>query len=330
LVGVLWIPLFVGAGEEGTPDLGASLGTTVTYDMKTPWAVLKVKRLDGPDSFEAWVSSDVPLDGWLLTRKGSPKPLGRKNLNAVYSFHFKAPQKFSDDINLTVFPLVDGSPQPLAVSWSAKASLSEGSDEGQDPWMRWQDDPSRPYNAVVQGLFVSAVKSYRADRLDEAMKALDKALTLDPTQPQVLDLREKMLEGAGSPTRRTELREAKTLLKKGDPKGAMRKADALLVLDAKDEEAAEIKKKAEAVLEGDEPKRVRPARRTHQKSPTPSEDPEAHGRADQAYNLGLESYRKGNREGAKSFWEQALQNDPHHLQARRALERLEAEQPKSR
>jgi tetratricopeptide (TPR) repeat protein len=313
--------------EVGNPAPESSMGVTQTYDLKTPWAALKVKRTEESNSFETWVSSDVPLDGWLLTRKGSSKPLGRKTLNAVYGFHFKVPQTFSDELVLTVFPLVDGSPQPLVVSWSEKVLPGASSEEGVDPWMQWHGDPTRPYNGVVQGLFVSAVKSYRADRLDEAMKTLDKALALDPSQPQVLDLREKMLEGAGSPTRRKDLREAKKLLKNGDPEAALKITDALLALDAKDEEASILKKKIEAVLEGKNPKPVRQARKPRKESAAPSEDPLSQGRADQAYNLGLESYRKGNWGGAKSFWEQALQNNPHHLQARRALERLQAEQP---
>jgi tetratricopeptide (TPR) repeat protein len=299
-----------------------------TYNLKTPWAVLSVKRVEGPDSFETWVSSDVPLDGWVLTQKGSRKPLGRRNLNAVYEFHFKVPQAFSEDLVLTVFPMVDGSPQPLVVSWSdGSRENAESPDASADPWLQWHDDSSRPYNRVVQGLFVSAVKSYRSDRSEEAMKALDKALTLDPSHPQVLDLREKILENAGSPTRLKDLREANALLKNGKPQSALKMTDALLAKDAKDSEALALKEKIEAVLEESNPKAAQRGRRARSKGVVPSEDPEAKARADQAYNLGLESYRKGNWGAAQSFWEQALQNDPHYLQAQRALDRLKAEQP---
>jgi tetratricopeptide (TPR) repeat protein len=295
--------------------------------MKTPWAVLRVMRSGDSGSFETWVSSDVPLDGWLVTRKGSRNPLGRKTLNAVYNLHFKISHPFSEDLVLTVFPIVDGSPQPLVVSWLANSDKNTGvPEETLDPWLQWHSDPSRPYNRVVQGLFISAVKSYRAERMDEAMKDLDKALTLDASNPQVIELREKILEGEGSPTRLQDLREAKSLLKNGNPKAALAKADVLLAMDATDAEALALKKKIEAVLEGAEPKSVR-KRRARLKTMVPSEDPEARGRADQAYNLGLESYRKGNWGAARSFWEQALQNDPHYLQARRALDRLKAEQP---
>jgi tetratricopeptide (TPR) repeat protein len=319
-------PAAAEAGEGGSISSTASEGQT--YSLKTPWAVLKVKRVEGPDSFETWVSSDVPLDGWLLTKKGSRKTLGRKNLNAVYEFNFKIPQSFSEDLVLTVFPIVDGSPQPLVVSWSDGNPPKGGAPEGEvDPWLQWHGDSSRPYNRVVQGLFLSAVKSYRVDRSDEAMKGLDKALTLDPSNPQVLDLREKILEGAGSPTRRKDLREARALLKKGKSRAALEITDALLAKDAKDSEALNLKKQIETVLDETNARPAKKTRRTRSKSAAPSEDPEARGRADQAYNLGLESYRKGNWGAAKSFWEQALQNDPHYLQAQRALDRLKSEQP---
>jgi tetratricopeptide (TPR) repeat protein len=47
--------------------------------------------------------------------------------------------------------------------------------------------------------------------------------------------------------------------------------------------------------------------------------------ADQAYNLGLESYRKGNWAEAMKFWEEVLRYVPGHAQAKRNLDRLRLE-----
>ena len=45
-------------------------------------------------------------------------------------------------------------------------------------------------------------------------------------------------------------------------------------------------------------------------------------KADRAYNLGLDCYRKGDLDGAKRFWEETLSYQPGHFQAKRNLERL--------
>jgi tetratricopeptide (TPR) repeat protein len=50
-------------------------------------------------------------------------------------------------------------------------------------------------------------------------------------------------------------------------------------------------------------------------------------KADEAYNLGLESYRNGNLDDAKKFWSQTLDLNPQHLQAKRDLDRLLEEHP---
>ncbi|HUO57909.1 MAG TPA: hypothetical protein VMV05_07000, partial [bacterium] len=50
-------------------------------------------------------------------------------------------------------------------------------------------------------------------------------------------------------------------------------------------------------------------------------------KADEAYNLGLESYRKEDYVSAKKFWEETLQFQPNHPQARRNLDRLKDEHP---
>jgi hypothetical protein len=50
-------------------------------------------------------------------------------------------------------------------------------------------------------------------------------------------------------------------------------------------------------------------------------------KADEAYNLGLDSYRKDDFSSAKKFWEETLQIDPNYLQARQNLDRLTQEHP---
>jgi tetratricopeptide (TPR) repeat protein len=61
------------------------------------------------------------------------------------------------------------------------------------------------------------------------------------------------------------------------------------------------------------------------KSNETSEDSQA--KADEAYNLGVESYRKDNWVEAKRFWVQAVELNPQHLQAKRSLDRLLEDHP---
>jgi tetratricopeptide (TPR) repeat protein len=59
----------------------------------------------------------------------------------------------------------------------------------------------------------------------------------------------------------------------------------------------------------------------------PEDSDDAQAEADQTYNLGLESYRNGNYADAEKFWQQTLEIDPNHVQAKKNLIRLKAEHP---
>jgi len=54
---------------------------------------------------------------------------------------------------------------------------------------------------------------------------------------------------------------------------------------------------------------------------------ERKAKADEAYNLGLDSYRKDDFVSAKKFWEEALKIDSQYIQAQQNLDRLNQEHP---
>ncbi len=54
---------------------------------------------------------------------------------------------------------------------------------------------------------------------------------------------------------------------------------------------------------------------------------DSRAKADGTYNLGLESYRKGDLAAAKRYWTQTLEWDPRNAQAKKNLERLQSEHP---
>lgn len=331
LAAAAWMPgmaASAGAGEapSGTPAAGTSERV-----VRTPWAAMRLTRRDAPASFELWIASDTPLDGWVLTRRGQPRPLARGTSNAATRLHVVSPVAWSEDLALTVFLWVDGKTQALKVPMgssdaSGGAGNGVGGDDVEAPWERWEGDPSRPFNRVVEGLFRSAVRDARAGHPQGAREALAKALTLDPTNPKVLDLREHLREASGDGAHRAVLDEARRALKRGDPHAALASLDKLDDAGGEDPEAAALRQKALAATQGDGEKKKR-VRKKARVSAAPVEDQDAKARADEAYNLGLESYRKGNWAGAQSFWEQALKNDPNHRASRKALDRLLAEQP---
>lgn len=60
---------------------------------------------------------------------------------------------------------------------------------------------------------------------------------------------------------------------------------------------------------------------------TPKSSLDSEAKADEAYNLGLQSYRNNDFVSAKKFWSDALELNPRHEQARRNLDRLLVDHP---
>ena len=104
--------------------------------------------------------------------------------------------------------------------------------------------------------------------------------------------------------------------------------DDILLSDPNNEKALALKKEIEGKHKKSHPKTVPETPQAKpQKAPAPINEKEAQAKADQAYNLGLESYRKNDYAAAKKFWEDTLQILPTHAQARRNLERLQEDHP---
>lgn len=187
-------------------------------------------------------------------------------------------------------------------------------------------NPDRPYNSMVQSFYNEAVESYsNGDNLD-AINYLTKAKKLDPVQPQVNEFLDKIQGPTEQPD--DPLAKIREALKNGKNEEALAKLDDYLDQHPDDEEALELKDKIEgrAVTPKTKKKSSRKIKKLFaEKTPPTQSDKSLQAEADQAYNLGLDSYRQGDYAAAEKFWEQTLVLQPNHIQAQRNLERLKQE-----
>ncbi|HJT23057.1 MAG TPA: hypothetical protein VJ873_00660, partial [bacterium] len=188
----------------------------------------------------------------------------------------------------------------------------------------FQDNPDRPYNAMVKNLYGQALVSYsKGDNL-HALSLLKKAEELDPVQPQV----EVLLEKIQGPSEKTSdpLEQVRDALKKGKTEEAQAKLEDYLDAHPDDPDALALKDQIEG-----HPKPAKKAapkvKKASKEKPTPQSEQAIQAKADQAYNLGLNSYRQNDFATAKKFWEETLEIMPTHVQAQRNLERLKREHP---
>ncbi|HET9869448.1 MAG TPA: tetratricopeptide repeat protein, partial [bacterium] len=155
---------------------------------------------------------------------------------------------------------------------------------------------------------------------DDALSLLKKAQELDPLQPQVQSLLEKVRRQVSHPPDEG--------LTEDSSVGADVEADFQHSPDhttkktkwTEGESLSSYFKASETVKTPPHKKNV------HKKQTAPHREQLA-AEADQTYNLGLESYRAGNYAQAQQYWQQTLDLDPTHFRAKRDLARLKAEHP---
>jgi Tfp pilus assembly protein PilF len=153
---------------------------------------------------------------------------------------------------------------------------------------------------------------------------------LDPAQTQVALFLAKLLEKPAQDSS-AFLDQARADWKNGNTEQALAELEDYLNDHSDDEAALKLKKHIEASIGAKKRRKPRAeAAPVQAPIPTPvqamaSQDQQA--QADEAYNLGLDSYRKGDYAAARKFWEQTLKIQPNHLQAKRNMERLNRDHP---
>ncbi len=337
------------------------------FQSDTAWGPLNilVRTLSG--SFKVEVKSDSTALGWILKEESDNRTISKGGLSPETQFQFGVNQPFQGPYRLTVYLDSDHEEVPASIRLSIQNG-NKGENPGADSLDDYQENPDHPYNAMVKNFYEQAVVNYgKGDNL-HALELLKKAEELDPSQPQVEALVQKIQGPSDAPSNGL-LDQVHAALKKGNQEEALAKLEDYLDEHPDDEEALELKEQIEgkngsastlktaltkaekADQAGETPLAVQwykkalnldpnnkeaaaalsrlktDAQPSHKKTKLKLSDADAQAQSDQAYNLGLESYRKSDYAAAKKFWEETLQILPTHLQARQNLDRLMTEHP---
>jgi tetratricopeptide (TPR) repeat protein len=166
-------------------------------------------------------------------------------------------------------------------------------------------------------LVKKARKQWESEGPEFALETLDGVLKTDPKFVPALELKKK-IRGSEAVRMKEELGNSLASARKAEARGdwiaAERGYRRALELDPENEKAANGLRRVTS--EG--------SRREKAAAPTGGKDvsDDRMQKADRAYNMGLDCYRKGDLDGAKRFWEETLEYQPGHFQAKRNLERL--------
>ena len=308
--------------NDTTPTFEGSLHQ---FESSTVWGKVKVVVQDTAKGFQVGVQSDASVSGWILKDDQNGRVVSKGGISPSNRFQFETGTPFKGAFRLILDLDSDDQQTPVVIRLTAGKADETGKTavEGLE---EYQDNPDHPYHAMVKNLYDQATASYsKGDNL-HALDFLKKAEQLDPLQPQVQDLIDKIRgpsEKADDP-----LEKVKDALKKDKKEEALAKVMDYLDQHPDDEEALALKDKIEDKANEPKPKpTVRPKKTSTEKSPIQESDQERQAKADQVYNLGLDSYRKGDLGAAKKFWEETLEIEPTHAQAQRNLDRLKEEHP---
>lgn len=305
-----------------SPDL---FGKSFSYQTKTVWGLVQATVQPQGNGFSLEVKSETPMTGWVLKNESGDQTLGKGGLGASREFSSNIQKPFQGSYRLTVYLNAEQDSVPVALMLGSKTTTDEGTVADVTSEEVYEENPDHPYHAMVRSLYDQAVGDLaKGDRFN-ALSHLKKAAELDPLQPQVRDLLNKT-EGPATETL-DPIDQARASWKDGDKEGALNQLDDILLSDPNNEKALALKKEIEGKHKRSHAKPV-PETAQPKKAPTPViNEKEAQAKADQAYNLGLESYRRNDYPAAKKFWEDTLQILPTHAQARRNLERLQEDHP---
>ncbi len=326
------------------------------FTAETVWAKISVLVIDLNGKFQLECTGDNPLEGWVLTHRPTNTVVNDNQDNETDNFRIKVNKPF-DDYELTVFVNGQDAQIPMIVNLAPDKKTAYTL----PLYAPFQENPNRPYNTLVKSLYDQAGQAYIQGDTAAAIDFLEKALKVDSTEPQVLAFLNKLQPQ--SPTdNSSEQFIANTLAKAQKAEAEKNFHDArssfadVLKVDPKNSAAREGMQRIEAHLledaakflegyikDGDYQKakpilakikqafpndgRIKGWQEKIDQLANASSPSDRKAKADETYNLGLESYRKDDFASAKKFWEETLQIDPQYIQAQQNLNRLTEEHP---
>jgi tetratricopeptide (TPR) repeat protein len=213
------------------------------FQSDTAWGPLNVlvRNLNG--SFKVEVKSDSIALGWILKEESDNRTISKGGLSPETQFQFGVNQPFQGPYRLTVYLDSDHEEVPASIRLSIKNG-NKGENPGADSLDDYQENPDHPYNAMVKNFYEQAVVSYgKGDNL-HALELLKKAEELDPSQPQVEALVQK-IQGPSDASSNGPLDQVRDALKKGNQEEALAKLEDYLDEHPDDEDALELKDQIE-------------------------------------------------------------------------------------
>ena len=328
-------PTVVATPTDATPSPSAPVApTSYQFQSDTVWAHLNISVKNHDQSFETKIDSNNLMSGWILKNEKDGQLVSKGGIKPAQSLDFTVPAPFQGSYLLTVLISADGEEVPAAVHLSA-GSNSDSSATTVSDQETFQEDPDHPFNKMVEVLYDRAVEDYDKGQTDDALSLLKKAQELDPIQPQVQTLLEKVRSSVAYPNPSSNLSQSSVSTDIADDFKADSdvsvKGKGASTTDVSDDSSKSSKKssktgKSKSSKSKKEKKEDKKSSKKSKKT-APEDSGDTKAEADQAYNLGLASYAQGNYADAEKFWQQTLEIDPNHMQAKRNLTRLKAEHP---
>jgi len=310
--------------------------TLYRFQSQTVWGQVIVLIRDLSDQFKVEVKSEALASGWIFKNGKTSQTLSKGGLNSLHQFQFLIPQPFAGPFRLTIFLNSDREQVPVVIPLEP-GSQNKPESPPAESLEDYEENPDHPYNNTVKNLYDKAVEDFAKGDTGSALERLRKAEKLDPRQPQVQSLILK-ITSSGQNEPKDLMAKAQTDLKSGNKEAALAEITDYLDQYPKDEKGLKLKDQIEGKDESLNPVKKKIKKNISKEQPSPISKPgkirppnstteDIQAQADQTYNLGLDSYRKGDYAAAKKFWEQTLQIQPNHPQAQRNIDRLKEEHP---
>ena len=328
------------------------------FQTETVWAKLSITVIDFKNHFELECQSDNTMEGWVLTNRLNDKIIANSDEDSGNTFKINVSQPFSD-YELTVFVQGNENEQiPMIINLTPeKDKVTKLS-----VYTPFVENPNRSYNTLVKSLYEQAGQAYGQDDNKSAINLLEKAEQVDPTEPQVLAFIAKLKPQTADNSTEKFIADSLAKAQKAEADNKIHEAENWyaevlevapknqIAVDGIDRLQAKLLEQAANLIEkeikdGDYPKAKTLLVKIKQDFPNDVRIKEwqnkidqlsqgttvsdSQSKADEVYNLGLDSYRKDDYVSAKKFWEETLQIDPHYIQAQQNLDRLNQEHPNS-
>jgi tetratricopeptide (TPR) repeat protein len=183
------------SSPEASPFMVQKLSTTYKFHQDAVWAHLETTVKDHQDGFFIKVVSNTPITGWILRDAYTNESIRKAGLGGEKSFTAEITRSFKVGYRLTVFVKADQEEVPVVVNLSQREGDRESKGLSDAFIPEFEENSDKAYNGMVKNLYRQAVQAYSGGDKSSALNYLNKAVELDPTQPQVQAFRQLVLSG---------------------------------------------------------------------------------------------------------------------------------------